>query len=60
MGFGIGPWELIMLAACPLTLAMAMSNKRRATGNLVNCPDCGNGVTTRAPACPHCGRPMSS
>jgi predicted RNA-binding Zn-ribbon protein involved in translation (DUF1610 family) len=64
MGFGIGPMELIVLAACPLTMGVAlvviaMSSKRRALGNLINCPDCGNGVSPQAPVCPKCGRPMS-
>lgn len=26
---------------------------------IINCPDCGNKVSTRAEACPHCGRPVS-
>jgi predicted amidophosphoribosyltransferase len=68
MGIGIGPMELIILAACPLTLGlmlavvvvMAMASKRRTAGNLVNCPDCGNDVSTQATACPHCGRPMAT
>ena len=67
MGLGIGLLEMIILVACPLTLAlalvallaMAMANKRRGTASLVNCPGCGNGVSTKAPACPHCGRPMA-
>ena len=25
--------------------------------SLRKCPDCGNGVSSSAPACPHCGRP---
>lgn len=25
---------------------------------LINCPDCGNDVSDRAPACPHCGSPV--
>jgi len=27
---------------------------------LVECPDCGGKVSTAAPACPHCGRPMGA
>lgn len=27
---------------------------------LVQCPDCGRGVSTMAAACPNCGRPMSA
>ena len=26
--------------------------------SLVTCPDCKNKVSSKAPACPHCGRPM--
>lgn len=26
---------------------------------LLQCPDCGKDVSTMAPACPHCGRPMT-
>ena len=30
-----------------------------ATPNLLICPDCGGKVSRRAPACPHCGCPIS-
>lgn len=62
MGIGIGPFELIILAGCPLTLllvvvvALAIAGKRRNAANLINCPGCGNGVSPHAAACPHCGR----
>src|SRR5688572_26533758 len=26
---------------------------------LIKCPDCGGQVSTAAPACPHCGRPVT-
>ena len=25
---------------------------------LIMCPDCGQSVSSEAPACPHCGRPI--
>jgi hypothetical protein len=27
--------------------------------NLIECPTCGNEVSTLVPACPHCGRPIA-
>lgn len=27
---------------------------------LVTCPDCGNSISSEAPACPHCGRPFKA
>ncbi|MFN5298303.1 MAG: zinc ribbon domain-containing protein [Planctomycetaceae bacterium] len=28
--------------------------------SLIDCPECGHQVSTKAPACPHCGVPMGS
>jgi hypothetical protein len=64
---GIGVMELIILGVCSLSMllglvvvvALAFSSRNRARGNLINCPDCGRGVSPQAPACPNCGRPMS-
>ena len=42
-------------------VAMTASNKRKQSldsGNLVPCPDCHHGVSTRAQTCPHCGAPL--
>ena len=64
---GLGLIELVFLGICMLigvaglviVIVMAFSTKTRAAGNLINCPDCGRGVSPQASACPNCGRPMS-
>jgi hypothetical protein len=70
--FGIGPWELVIIAltllilispaviAVVVMLAVSRSSASSmpANPNLTPCPDCGNRVSRQATACPRCGRPL--
>ncbi len=46
---------LIVLGALVI-IALAVGTRGRA--NLINCPDCGGGVSPHAETCPQCGRKM--
>jgi hypothetical protein len=46
---------LIILGALVM---IALAVRTRGRHNLVNCPECGGGVSPHAETCPHCGRKM--
>lgn len=71
--FGIGIQELlvllfilglltlpvVVLVVVVLSVQRSQSSRVANNPNLLRCPDCGGMVSRQAPACPHCGRPMS-
>jgi hypothetical protein len=47
---------LLLIGAVVLVVVVALATGRRP--NLINCPECGGGVSPHAETCSHCGRTM--
>jgi hypothetical protein len=52
----LGGGALAIVGLLVLVIVPLISTRRR--GSLINCRDCGGGVSPLAPACPHCGQAM--
>jgi len=57
-----GRFLSVAVAPCPAVGCVAHNWKRmeNTPSKLVDCPDCGQQVSRRAPSCPHCGSPLNS
>ncbi len=47
---------LLLIGALVMVVMVAVTTGRRP--NLINCPECGGGVSPHAETCAHCGRKM--
>lgn len=49
---------VVAVYALYLALSKKPTKQEPPKPTVVNCPDCGGKVSTKVPACPHCGSPM--